>query len=361
MNDQFEQVEQVLIGSILGDGSINKHGAYQETHCEKQKDYLFWKRKILKKEFKINMRYKIIDKKNRDNPNYWTKQNQYLLYTRVSPLLKEYRELCYPDGKKIVSDEFIKRIGKLAIVVWYFDDGSYGVYKNGIQIHSLCFSLEENQKLQRMLKDKFGLNFHIHCCRSRKTKYPYYLACNGKDTDRFLAFIKENALYIPKSMTYKMGKLHKGNLKWIEEKRKALKNQRDSYCQKNKKLIKKSNHRYYEENKDRIKIREHEYYSNHKEKYQKYAEKRRREHPQELKEMFHRYYLKHKEKYKIDGHKRYMKNREKIKNQMQEMIAKRICTKCRKKNDSKKSKYLCKKCQDRKNMKEWMKRHKPRS
>jgi hypothetical protein len=36
-------IEQVLIGSILGDGSIGKYGNYQESHCEKQKDWLLWK------------------------------------------------------------------------------------------------------------------------------------------------------------------------------------------------------------------------------------------------------------------------------------------------------------------------------
>jgi hypothetical protein len=191
--------------------------------------------------------------------------------------------------------------------------------------------------LQRRLED-FGLKFRIGCRHTRKNHK--YLFCSGKETDNFLKFIKENALYIPKSMTYKMGKFHKGNLKWIEEKRKALKNQRDSYCQNNKKLIKKSNHRYYEENKNKIKIKLHEYYQNNKDKWEIYTE-RRRQHPEKLKEMFHKYYVKNKERIRIQGLK---KTNERIKNG--------LCVHCGKKNDSKNSKYSCKECCDKQNIRD---------
>jgi hypothetical protein len=330
-------IEQILIGSILGDGSISKSGSYQESHCEKQKDYIFWKRKILKKEFKTNIHYYITNKEN------WSKQNQYRLNTQVSPIFKEYRKLFYPNGKKTIPDKFLNKIGKLAIVVWYFDDGSYNPIKNGIQIHSLCFSLEENQKLQKRLKD-FGMNFRIGCIHSKKTKFPYYLFCYGKETDKFLSFIRENAIYIPKSMTYKMGKFNKDNLKWIEEKRKALQNQRHNYRQINKEQLKKIDHEYYIKNQKRLKKVFKEYYQNNKDKWEIYT-KRRREHPEKLKEYFSNYYMENKERYA----KQYLKR-------TKERLRNGLCVHCGKKNDSGTSKYSCKKCCNKQNIKDRTKR-----
>lgn len=37
--------EQVLFGSILGDGHIEKGRKYRETHSIKQKEYALWKAK----------------------------------------------------------------------------------------------------------------------------------------------------------------------------------------------------------------------------------------------------------------------------------------------------------------------------
>lgn len=342
-------IEQILIGSILGDGSIGKHGYYHEVHCEKQKDYILWKRKIFNKEFKTKTTFR------KPQKNGWTKQNQITLTIpkkiQTNPekylFFKEYRKLAYPNGKKSITNEFIKRIGKLAIVIWYFDDGSYNSYKNGIQIHSLCFLLEENKMLQRRLKD-FGLNFRIGCCHSRKTDYPYYLFCYGKETDNFLKFIKENAIYIPKSMRYKMGKFHKGNLKLIEEKRKTLKLQRHNYRQINKERLKGTDHKYYMENKIRLNKRMKEYYQNNKDKWKIYIEKRR-QHPEKLKEMFHNYYIKNKKRIRIRDLK---KINERLKNG--------LCVHCGKKNDSKKSRYSCAECCNKKNIRDRNRRRKQR-
>jgi hypothetical protein len=169
--------------------------------------------------------------------SYYKKENSCYLYVPRHLIFEEYKKLSYPYGKKIVSNEFIKRIGKLAIVVWYFDDGNYNPYSNRIQLCSYCFSYKENKILQKILKEKFNLNFRIF---HREQEKQHYLACHGVDTDNFLKFIKENAPYIPKSMTHKMGNFHRGNMKWIEKKRKFAKKREKDYYQNNKERIIKS-------------------------------------------------------------------------------------------------------------------------
>lgn len=261
-------LEQVLVGSILGDGSINKNGAYTEVHCLEQTDYLFWKKKIFDK--------LVFDRQSARITMRCNEQlNRYDMYVPRHSIFQEYRELSYPDGKKIVTNKFIKRIDKLAIVVWYFDDGCYNPRKNSIVLCSMSFSHKENKKLQRMLKDRFGLNFRIGCVH-RKTDYPYYLFCNGENTDNFLAFVKKNAPYISKSMSYKMGKLHKGNLKWIEEKMRDNKKSDRAYYKRNVKKIKKQTNEYYWVNRNKMrKIQKYfrEYKEKRREHYKKYMRK----------------------------------------------------------------------------------------
>jgi hypothetical protein len=263
---KMNQMEQVLIGSILGDGSIGKTGAYQEGHCVRQKDYLLWKKRILDKQF------------DKSKIRYYEKPNCYQIYIPKNSIFQEYREISYPDGKKIVSNKFIKRIGKLAICIWYFDDGSYNPQINRIKLCSYGFSYEENKKLQNMLKNKFGWNFFLYCYK-RKSKNLYYLVCNGKDTDKFLDFIKKNTLYIPKSMTYKMGKLDKCNLEWIEEKKESFKRSQKKYVLQNRKLIYKRQKKWRDENK--------EHYRKHRNIYRKEYRKNNLE---KVREMARKYY-----------------------------------------------------------------------
>lgn len=231
-------MEQVLIGSILGDGSIDKFNTYHEIHCLEQNDYLLWKKKVFDKKLKIKTKMK-----------YYEQINYCQLYIPRKKIFEEYRKLCYPNGKKIISNKLIKGIGKLAICIWYFDDGSYCSRSNKIVICTYCFSLKENKKLQRMLKKRFGLNFGIN---HRSQGDQYYLVCNSRDVDKFLKFIKKNSTFIPKSLRYKLGKFDKRNLKSIEENKKRVSKIRCNYYHKNRKEIRKAKRNYYQKN--RLKI-----------------------------------------------------------------------------------------------------------
>ncbi|MEK6881088.1 MAG: hypothetical protein AABY22_15825, partial [Nanoarchaeota archaeon] len=57
----FQRAEQVLLGSLLGDGSLRnlkkrKNTLYIENHSLKQKEYLLWKRDILDNFLKTKIR-----------------------------------------------------------------------------------------------------------------------------------------------------------------------------------------------------------------------------------------------------------------------------------------------------------------
>jgi hypothetical protein len=288
-----KEIEQVLIGSLLGDGSIGKYGEYHEIHCPEQKDYLIWKKRVLDERFE------------QARMKFYKKHNYYQLYIPKNSFFQEYRKLSYPDGKKRITNKFIDKIGKLAIVIWYFDDGSYSLRTNLSVISSYCFTYKENQKLQRMLKNRFGLNFGIF---QRKYKNQSYLACHGENTNKFLEFIKKNAPYIPKSMTYKMGRFDKRNKKWVKENIKKIKKARDNYNQKNKKRIAK----WRKNNPEKIAKWHKDWVKNNPEKIKIYRRKWKENNPEKIKESKWKWYEKNKDKIRKYNHDYNLKNKDKI-------------------------------------------------
>jgi len=227
-------VEQVIIGSLLGDGSISsKHGRYQEVHSKKQEDYLLWKKKILDKEFSTKFSYR--------NPNGMPH-----IEIHGYEIFKDYYKMLYSNGKKnILPQEFLKKIDKLAIVIWYFDDGHYALGKNSIVLATNCFSYENQIKLQELLKEKFSLNFRIQTNRRNGKKEQYYLVNYGGDANKFLDFIKENVVYIPECFIHKMGHLDKRNTIKIENNRiKNIKYLKNYYLQNREKAIEYAKKRY---------------------------------------------------------------------------------------------------------------------
>jgi hypothetical protein len=266
----------------LGDGSIEKYGRYAEIHSRKQEDYLLWKKMILDKEFEVRFHHRNC-------------LSQSEITIKSNPLLKEIRKDVYIDGKKAkINKNFLDKIDKQAIVVWYFDDGHYSLGKRSVVIATNCFRLEDQERLQKLLKNKFDLNFRIQICRKKGREDQYMLVNYGEDAISFLRFIRKNAKFIPKSMIYKLGDVDERNKRIIADKRQEIKerqkeqyqnnrenklNQMKEYYSKNSKIIKKKTSIYRNEN--RNKIREYfrnKYWENpeqHREKSKYYREIRK--------------------------------------------------------------------------------------
>tara|TARA_Y100000310_G_C20655200_1_gene801628 strand:- start:444 stop:1529 length:1086 start_codon:yes stop_codon:yes gene_type:complete len=199
------ETEQVLIGSLLGDGSLQKIGRnayFRETHSTKQREYLKWKKKHLNE---LKPRYNetsIFDK--RTNKYY----HHALLWTTVDPLLTEYHSLMYSEGKKKIGEEILSKIGPLALAVWYCDDGSFGYINQNGKI-ATYLSYENNKLIAEFLKKKFDIN-----CTINKDGKEYHLYFSVEEIKKFLTLIKD---YVPKCMNYKLGSFCKKNFKRLKE------------------------------------------------------------------------------------------------------------------------------------------------
>ena len=49
------------------------------------------------------------------------------------PELAELREAVYVGGKKVLSDDYLKRLTPLSLAIWYMDDGGFTLRSKGLQ------------------------------------------------------------------------------------------------------------------------------------------------------------------------------------------------------------------------------------
>ena len=151
--------ENILIGSILGDGSLACYGRstqvhYREHGSVKQGNYRKWKAKMLSS----------LDFKYFPNHNYSS------IKSPNNTLYSQYKELFYKDGRKQVSQEILNQFTHpLGLLCFYLDDGTLVIdtYKRKNRIHlfpritiySQSFTKEENMLLINHLKEQFNFQF----------------------------------------------------------------------------------------------------------------------------------------------------------------------------------------------------------
>jgi hypothetical protein len=189
----FEQ-KSLIFGSTLGDGSIilsqrRKNAYFKVDHCEKQKDYLFWKRSVLGS--LVNTIRKNIDKR----------QNSimYSFNTISHKDLNLLRDLLYKDNIKVIKPEIETYLNDLSLAIWFMDDGTKSG-KNNYRIATDCFSEEENYILTNILYQKFNIKPTV-CKYTRNEKQYYYLHINKFYSSIMTDIIKP---YIVECLKYKI-------------------------------------------------------------------------------------------------------------------------------------------------------------
>ncbi|HLG24980.1 MAG TPA: hypothetical protein VI564_08680 [Candidatus Nanoarchaeia archaeon] len=229
-----EDVKQVLLGSLLGDGCLekgSKNAGFSCCHNLKQKEYFFWKVDILKQYFKVNYSYR------KNGEKYFI----YRLRTNYSEILTELHNLIYIKSKlprrkwlKIINLDFLENLDKLGLAVWYCDDGTYCVRDKSCSIATLGFTQKENLLIKEYFLKKWNISAKVikEIKKYRNEYRTYYkLTFNKNETEKFLNLMKN---FVPKSMVYKLG----------------------HYSQKNKELMESEDKRYKT-------IRKEWYYTNH--------------------------------------------------------------------------------------------------
>lgn len=166
VDEQFKEdyeIKQLIIGSLLGDGSFVSSGGRTKNyymsiaHGLKQKEYLLFKKKILDKYNLVTSYYEsTYEDKRFKNPYYTTVH----LKTRLHPYFTEIRMKCYDlTGHKRIKYDFVRDIEALGLAIWYMDDGY--VTKNSCILSTCSFTKEEQEILSKILLEKFDLHFTV--------------------------------------------------------------------------------------------------------------------------------------------------------------------------------------------------------
>lgn len=199
-----KESRNLLIGMLLGDGTISNNYVFKIAHCKEQKDYLEWKIKQLKDNGIRNNGIKSYIKTkgfNIEVPVYYTQLN-------IIPFIKVLRRVVYKSKKIIGNRKLLNRLSAKEIAIWYMDDGHLNIRKDkngrpmGFYIKiSTCEPKEEIQTIIDFFKEQWNINFYMF--HEGRKEDSYSLCCGTKEGLKFIEIVKPYVSQVP-SMIHKI-------------------------------------------------------------------------------------------------------------------------------------------------------------
>lgn len=212
-----KEVTYSLYGLFLGDGHYN-NGWIHNKHTNKQRFYCEWLENIFS-------RYGLKTSSKYDFISHTTFGDVLYSCVNIKVPKKFYFETqnkCFDDsGKKIISDYVLDNINEFGLLLWFLDDGQWHVSTKGTKtkrfgyLNTHSFSLEENEKIKDMFKNRFNIDLKIHKDNSGFEKYKeatyYRLYFNAENFRKFFDLVRPYLKYIPKEFYYKFDMKYKPN------------------------------------------------------------------------------------------------------------------------------------------------------
>lgn len=196
-----KESRNLLIGLLLGDGTISNNYVFKLSHCEQQRDYLEWKIKLLGnngirangvKEYISTCGYN---------------SGKKVLYTQLSiiPFIKVLRRVFYRPKKILGNRKLLNRLSAQEIAIWYMDDGCINIRKSKNKIHGFyiriatCLPEKELQVVIDYFKEVWNISFY----KISEGKGTYSLCCGTKEGIKFINIVKPYVQQVP-SMIHKI-------------------------------------------------------------------------------------------------------------------------------------------------------------
>ena len=198
-----KESRNLLIGMLLGDGTISNNNVFKIAHSKSQKDYLEWKIKQLKEAGIRNNGIKSYIKIKGYNvgvPVYYTQLN-------IIPFIKVLRRVLYKNKKILGNRKLLNRLDAKGIAIWYMDDGHINIRKDkgrpcGFYIKiSTCEPKQEVQTIIDFFKEQWNINFYMF--HEGKKEDSYSLCCGTKEGLKFIDIVKPYVSQVP-SMIHKI-------------------------------------------------------------------------------------------------------------------------------------------------------------
>lgn len=199
-----KESRNLLIGMLLGDGTISNNYVYKLAHAESQKDYLEWKIKQLNDSGIRNNGVKTYIKTN----GYCTGTTVYYTQLNIIPFIKVLRRVFYKPTKVIGNRKLLNRLNAKCIAIWYMDDGCINIRKDkngrpmGFYIKiATCLPKQELQIIIDYFKEVWDINFYMF--HEGRKKDSYSLCCGTKEGIKFINIVKPYVSQVP-SMIHKI-------------------------------------------------------------------------------------------------------------------------------------------------------------
>lgn len=198
-----KESRNLLIGLLLGDGTISNNNVFKLAHCEQQLDYLEWKIKQLNNSgLRSNgvKEYISANGFNKGRKVYYTQLN-------IIPFVKVLRRVVYKPTKKLGNRKLLNRLSAREIAIWYMDDGYINYRKTNNKIHGFyikiatCIPKEELQIVIDYFKEVWNIQFYMF--HEGRKENSYSLCCGTKEGIKFINIVKPYVEQIP-SMKHKI-------------------------------------------------------------------------------------------------------------------------------------------------------------
>lgn len=206
--------KSVVLGSMLGDGCLrkvshSKNALLEISHCEKQIEYLKWKKHILDPFSRPIVLKEIANPQKEVCGHLVNASNFYRFHTIAHEDITKIYDKYYRDGSKGISIDIINDIDLVSTCIWFSDDGSIQRNNKGEPNHcsiaTNSFSYKEQlilvEALRRFFGGKIKIKEHGGYYKGIKRE-DFVIDMSGKEEiNKFLDMIK---LVLPECIHYKL-------------------------------------------------------------------------------------------------------------------------------------------------------------
>lgn len=187
--------KQMIVGSVLGDGTLTTSGAYSCSHSIKQKEYHEHKREVLSSIHSGKFQHAVhkaqgVSGEHHESLHFTTGCNKFC---------SEMKPIFYPKGKKVFPYQYLmENMEAEALAYWYMDDGSNKTENRTTTLCTYGYTVLEQILIKDFLLNAFNLSVKIY---PRRTRGDYYIYFPALETPKLFDLIHP---YIIDSMKYKI-------------------------------------------------------------------------------------------------------------------------------------------------------------
>lgn len=197
-----KEQKSLLIGLLLGDGTISSNCVFKLSHSEAQREYLEWKVGLLD----------VHGIKNNGVKEYISScgynTGKKVLYSQMSlnPTIKALRRTVYTP-KKHITRKLLNWLTPLGLAIWYMDDGCINVntskQRSSIQ-HTIKIATCVDEDTVNIIINYFAEVWDIKFRPFKEGRGTYSIATSSElDCDKFVDIVRPYIEQVP-SLLYKV-------------------------------------------------------------------------------------------------------------------------------------------------------------